>query len=189
MKKFLVGITVLLFGVVAVLNLAFAALSPLGTTWSSDDTREVNNATPGTQKAFLGTYAQGPIGTVGATTYASGENSNASLNSCSAGSGVFSTPTTTVFLKTTGALTGESYCLGNAVIPGSIESGNPIPAYNQRLTIVLTTDGGKDFYITPRTKTGFTSVQLNDANDSVTLKYINATVGWIIEGNNGVTVN
>lgn len=183
MKKVMLSIAVFLVGVFAVSNMAFAALSALGTTWSGDDTREVNLATPGTQKAFLGTYSQGPVGTLGATTYASGGNGN-SEGKCSAGTGIFTTPTTTVFLKTTGALTGESYCLGNAVVPGSI-----VDAPNQRLTIVLVTDGGKDFYVTPATKTGFTNVQLNDATDSVTLRYINSTVGWTIEGNAGATIN
>ncbi len=186
MKKFLGGISVFFATILLVLCQSFpahAALSALGTTWTGDDTYEVNNATPGTSKAFLGTYAQGPLGTVAATTFASNVNGNPT-GKCLTGAGTFTTPTTTVFLKTTGANFNESYCLGNAVIPGSTT-----PAYNQRLTIVLVTDGGKDFRITPLTKTGFTDVQLDDAKDSVTLRYIDATVGWTVEGNAGAVIN
>lgn len=184
MKRFFIGITVLLFGVVLSLNVAFAALSPLGTTWSADDTREVNKATPGTDKAFLGTYSQGPVGTVGSTTYASGENLNTTGKCVNGSSSSFTTPTTTAFFKTTGALTGESYCLGDAVIPGTTT-----PAYNQRLTITLVTDGGKDFVVTPATKTGFSNIVLDDAKDSVTLRYIDHSKGWQVEGNAGATIN
>lgn len=183
MRKFLLGITVLLVGIFASLNVSHAANSAVGTTWTNDDVREVNTATPGTQKAFLGTRLQGPT-TTGATTYAASDNLNSAGKCVNGVSSSFATPTTTVFLKTTGALTGESYCLGDAVIPGTTT-----PAYNQRLTIVLTTDGGKDFVITPSTKTGFSNVVLDDAKDSITLRYINATVGWTIEGNAGATIN
>lgn len=177
MKKLLLGI---LFGIVLLFNQpAHAALSALGTTWGSDDVTEVNRATPGTSKTFLGTRLQGPTKT-GSTTYASGDNGNP-VGPCA---GDFTTPTTTVFFKTTGATTGESYCLGDAVIPNSTT-----PAYNTQLTIVLVTDGGRDFNVTPATKTGFNFVTLNDANDSVTLKYINETSGYVIEGNNGATIN
>lgn len=157
-----------LFAVVGMLiaSNSFAALAVVSETWTSDDVREVNNATPGTSKTFLGTRLRGVLFT-GSTTYASGDNGNPST---------YATPTTTVFLKTTGAAIGESYLLGNGT-------------YNQRLTAVLVTDGGKDFYITPLTKSGFTNAQLNDAKDTVTLKYINDTVGWVIEGNNGATIN
>ncbi len=183
MKKFLVGITVLLFGIVLVVNYAFAALSPLGTTWSADDTREVNRATPGTDKAFLGTYAQGPVGTMGATTY------SATNAGCPALAGGVATPTTTAFLVTSGSGGGQCYRLGAAVIPGTSTNAVPTPAFNQELTITLVTDGGKDFVVTPVTKTGFTDVTFNDAKDSATLKYIDTTTGWVVTGNNGATVN
>lgn len=177
MKKFFALIAVFIVGMVAVVNMAFAALSPIGTTWTSDNTYEINNATPGTSKSFLGDYLQGPV-TVGATTY------TATSAGCPAAAGGNTTPTTTAFLVTSGAAGGQCYRLGDAVIPGTTR-----PAYNQLLTATLVTDGGKDFVITPATKTGFTNVTLDDAKDSVTLKYINATVGWVIEGNNGATIN
>ncbi len=190
MKKFLVGISVFLSIVMVVLFQAFpahAANSAVGVTWTADDVREVNTATPGTQKAFLGTRLQG-LTTTGATTLAAGDNLNAS-GKCVTGTAGFATPTTTVFLKTTGGSTGESYCLGNAVIPGTSTNTTPTPGYNQRLTVVLVTDGGKDFVITPLTKTGFSNIVMDDAKDSVTLRYINDTVGWTIEGNAGATIN
>lgn len=171
MKRFLIGFTVLMFGVVLCLNVSFAALSAVDATMGDDDVHEVNNATPGLSKTFLGTRLKGPT-TTGSTTYAAGANGNPVI----AQGGSYATPTTTVFLKTTGASTGESYLLGNGT-------------YNQRLTAILITDGGRDFTITPQTTSGFTSVKLDDAKDSVTLKYINSTVGWVVEGNNGATIN
>lgn len=178
MKKFLIGIVLLLGFIVT--DQAFAANSVVGTTWTADDVYEVNNATPGTSKTFLGTRLYGPL-VQGSTTYASGDNGNPSGGTCSDD---YTTPTTTAFLKSTGASDGESYCLGDAVKPGTTD-----PAYNQRLTIVLTTDGGKNFNVTPNTKSGFNFVTLDDANDSVTLRYINATAGWVIDGNAGATIN
>lgn len=171
-KKFFIGIAVWMFLALGFLNVSFAANSAVGTSPSDDDVREINNATPGTSKTFLGTRLKGPM-TTGETTYASGDNGNA-VGHCAAGTAGFATPTTVVFFKTSGAATGESYCLGNGT-------------YNQTLTAVLVTDGGKDFVITPLTKTGFTSVTLDDAKDTVTLKW--SGTHWYISGNNGATVN
>ena len=51
----------------------------------------------------------------------------------------------------------------------------------QMLTIVLDVDGGGNSVITPATKTGYASVTLTDAGDSVSMIYT-ATRGWIITG-------
>lgn len=176
MKRFSLSIAVL-FGLMLSSLPAYAALSVVGDSPGVDDVREINNMTPGSSKTFLGTRLRGNL-TTGATTYASGENLTTIANCTGSGAtaGSFATPTTTAFLKTTGAATGETYCLGDGV-------------YNQRLTVVLMTDGGKDFVITPKTKSGFTNATVNDAKDTVTLRYINDTAGWTIEGNNGATIN
>jgi hypothetical protein len=153
--------------------IAWGALADVDTSIGEDDVREINNATPGTSKTFLGTRLRGPL-VQGATTYAAGDNGNPT-GKCVSGASTFQTPTTTVFLKTTGAATGESYCLGNGQV-------------GQQLTVVLATDGGKDFTVTPLTKSGFTDVLLSDVSDSVTMKYINSTVGWVVIGNAGATI-
>lgn len=170
MKRFI--LVAIMFGLIGT---AHAALAPVTSSIGADDVYEINNATPGTSKTFLGTRLYG-IMQQGATTYAAGDNGNPA-GKCVSGTAGFTTPTTTVFKKTTGAAVGESYCLGDGL------------ASNQRLTIVLATDGGTNFYVTPLTKTGFTSVQLDDAKDSVTLKYIDSSIGWVIDGNNGATIN
>lgn len=167
MKKFILGLA-LVFGLLFAQN-SFAALAAVDVSLGDQDVNEINRMNPNASKTFLGDRLKGPL-TTGATTYGSTDN----INTASAGN--YATPTTTVFLKTTGASVGTSYWLGNGT-------------YNQRLTAILVTDGGQDFLITPQTKTGFTSVQLNDAKDTVTLRYINDTVGWTIEGNNGTTIN
>lgn len=166
------NLKMILFFVVAVALLCspvcWGGLVDVDTSPGADDVYEINNATPGTSKTFLGTRLRGPLAQ-GSTTYASGDNGNPTVAQ-------YVTPTTTVFLKTTGATDGETYRLGNAY-----------PGY--RLTIVLVTDGGKNFTVTPSTKSGFTNVQLDDAKDSCTLKYINSTVGYIVDGNAGCTIN
>lgn len=150
---------------------ASAELAAVGTSIGAEDELELNNATPGTSKTFLGTRLRGPL-TQGSTTYASGDNGNP-VGTCPDD---YATPTTTVFLKTTGATTGESYCLGDGQV-------------GQTLTVVLVTDGGRNFTVTPKTKTGFIDVQLDDAKDSVTMKFIHSTSGWVITGNAGATIN
>lgn len=52
----------------------------------------------------------------------------------------------------------------------------------QVLTVSLVTDGGGDGTLTPSTSTGWATVVFADAGDTVTLEYIDDTVGWIILG-------
>jgi hypothetical protein len=52
----------------------------------------------------------------------------------------------------------------------------------QKLTISLVTDGGGTGTLTPTTKSGFVSIAFADAGDTVTLEYVDDTVGWIIVG-------
>jgi hypothetical protein len=74
--------------------------------------------------------------------------------------------------KTTGG-TGEALTLANGSFLG------------QELTIRLVTDGGGAGTLTPTTKSGFTSVVLDDAGEFVTLEW--TTSGWIITGLGGLT--
>ncbi len=55
----------------------------------------------------------------------------------------------------------------------------------QVITLNLTTDGG-DGTLTPATSTGWATIVFADAGDTMTLKYIDDTVGWIITGGTGV---
>jgi hypothetical protein len=52
----------------------------------------------------------------------------------------------------------------------------------QFLTVELTTDGGGDGTLTPTTKTGFAAIVFADAGDTVTLRFVDGTVGWILVG-------
>lgn len=52
----------------------------------------------------------------------------------------------------------------------------------QVLTVSLVTDGGGAGTLTPSTSTGWATVVFADAGDTVTLEYIDDTVGWIILG-------
>ena len=80
--------------------------------------------------------------------------------------------TASVVVKTTGA-DAEALTLADG-------------AAGQVLTIVLGTDGGGDGTLTPTTMTGFATIVLADAGDTVTLMFVDDTVGWIIVGAAGV---
>lgn len=75
--------------------------------------------------------------------------------------------------KTTGA-DGEALTLANGTI-------------GQKLIIQLGTDGGGDGTLTPATCTGFATIVFADAGDTAILRYVNDTIGWIIEGYYGVS--
>ena len=75
----------------------------------------------------------------------------------------------------------------------SISIGNGTPG--QMITIVLTGATGGTLYITDDkvipttvTKTGWDDIAMNAALDSVTLLYVDDTIGWIFVGGNSVTV-
>lgn len=63
----------------------------------------------------------------------------------------------------------------------TIADGTP----EQVITITLAVSGGIGT-ITPATASGFTSVDLVDAGDSVTMRFVDATIGWVIVGGSGI---
>lgn len=65
----------------------------------------------------------------------------------------------------------------------TLADGNP----GQLLTITLGTDGGGNGTLTPSTATGFASIVFADAGDTVTLQYVDDTVGWVLVGAWGAT--
>ena len=85
---------------------------------------------------------------------------------------------------------------GTGVISRSIALADGVPG--QILTIMLTastgtftlyiTDDGIASTVFTMTKTGWDDIALGTALDSVTLLYVDDTVGWIIIGGNGHTV-
>ena len=75
-----------------------------------------------------------------------------------------------VVLKTTGGV--EALTLANG------EDG-------QLLKIILDVDGGNGT-LTPTTKTGFSTIVFGDAKDQVTLLYMDATIGWVIQEASGL---
>jgi hypothetical protein len=142
---------------------AFADNAAITASWTADDVREVNDATPGTSKAFLGTRLEGVL-----------KKETSTLSGV--GHVDIDTDDTAVFI-TTSATAG----LADPSLADSVAG--------HELTLVLVTDGGKDFIVSPTTKKGFASLTLDDANDSCTIKYTNDTDGWIVVGNAGCTIN
>ena len=170
-KFVLLVIGLLAVGSLVAVPFVRAELATVENSIGADDVYEINNATPGTSKTFLGTRLRGPLAQ-GTTTSAALAVGNGNTNTG------YSTPTTTAFIKTSGTAGqgGEALRLGNSY-PG------------HELSFVLVTDGGANFYVTPATKTGFTNIQMDDARDGATLKYIDDTTGWILHGNFAATIN
>lgn len=81
--------------------------------------------------------------------------------------------THTYVAKTTGA-DAEALTLADGTTPG------------QKLIIQLTVDGGGTGTLTPATATGFATVAFADAGDAAVLRWVNSTVGWILESYYGV---
>jgi hypothetical protein len=170
-KKFLTVLALVAFAVIG--SKAYAELAVVTASPGVQDEYEINNMTPGSAKTFLGTRLKGPLQT--GTTTRTGATT-ACANGAKTVNAVSTTLTTTAYSLTTGSDCGESISLENGF-------------QNQEVTFVLTTDGGKNFRITPVTKTGFTNIELDDVRDSATVKYIDDTTGWVIKGNNGATIN
>lgn len=163
MRKFLKGFAVVLLSLAAVATLAWAT-ADISATMGDGDIYEINNATPGLRKVSLGTRLRGLL--VKASTAIANTTHNTT---------VATADITASFVIVTPSAWGQGLTLGNGYD-------------GQLVTFVLTTDGGKDMVITPTTKTGYSTITLNDANDSITLRYVNSTVGWVVAGNSGATV-
>lgn len=140
--------------------------SVLTETYNTTSVYKLNQATPGTTETQLGTRLQGPLATGTQTdtegTYAA-DNTSAE------------TITETFVDITTGANWGSSTGLADGYV-------------GQEITFTLTTDGGQNHKITPVTKTGFTDITLNDAGDSVTMKFYR-TKGWVVTGGDGYNID
>ena len=63
----------------------------------------------------------------------------------------------------------------------TLADGSP----GQELVINLVSDGG-DGTLTPVSSTGWATVVFADAGDQITVRYINATIGWLLIGAKGV---
>lgn len=70
---------------------------------------------------------------------------------------------------------------------GTLANGEP----GQILSIYITSlsGGSRTYTVTPTTKTGFTSIAFNAVADQATLLYVDDTSGWVIIGQNSLTIN
>ena len=148
---------------------AFAeTVSAITETFNTTSVYKVNEATPGLREVSLGTRLQGPLATGSQTdtegTYATDNDTTGE------------TITETHVHITTGANWGSSTTLADGYT-------------NQEITFTLVTDGGQDHKLSPSTKTGFTDLAVNDAGDSVKLKFINSTIGWTVSGGEGYNID
>lgn len=95
-----------------------------------------------------------------------------SLSTTSAADSLAIPVTHPVVVKTTGA---DAEAL-------TLADGSP----GQVLVITLGTDGGGDGTLTPATATGWATIVFADAGDTVSLCFVDSTVGWVILGTAGV---
>ena len=144
---------------------AFAALSAVDESFNSSDVDEINRSGPAFTKTKLGTRLRGTLAR-DVSNYTSSDSGAQTLDCTDA----------VIYFDTNAAqgTNDPTFCDGQ---PG------------QQITFVLVTDNGNTIDITPDTKTGFTSITMSDAKDSCTLRYQDDTVGWVVAGNNGCTIN
>lgn len=155
----LVALVALVFAIPVVMADVAAYTSSLGTI----DVYKINEATPGLREVRLGERLEGPL---------KKETSDVTTD----GAMDLDVDDRVVFFTTTAVQGTNDPSLANSV-PG------------HQMTFVLETDAGWAVDITPLTKTGFTSVTLQDAKDSCTIEYANDTDGWFLVSNNGCTIN
>ena len=166
MKKginILVAIFVAVMLIVAITPISFADIATITQSFGTEDAQEINQALYSNEVTNLGTRLEGPLKRE-TSTYTTGGAKDFDVDDA-------------VILFTTDGVSGTN--------DPSLANGKP----GQLMTFVLSTDGGTNVDITPLTKTGFTSITLSDANDSCTIRYQDDTVGWVVAGNSGCTIN
>ena len=91
--------------------------------------------------------------------------------------------------KTTKDATDAALPITHAIVEGTSDADSAWTIANgaegQILTVVIVTDGGSCI-ITPATKTGWATAVLDDDGDTLSLLYVDDTVGWVILGMIGI---
>jgi hypothetical protein len=87
--------------------------------------------------------------------------------------------------KTTKDATNAAIPLTHSIVEGTSGAASAWSLANgksgQILTVVIVSDGG-EATITPTTATGWTAAVLTDDIDSITVQYVDNTVGWVVLG-------
>jgi hypothetical protein len=147
----------------AISSVAFAAVGykVAGTDTGAITTLDIYGGVSNFDGSSLQLSIAGPAINGGTTTLVSGVHAIPVINSV-------------VSLPADNGNAGQVYTLANGSFRGQI------------LTIVKAArTGSETAVITPTTKTGFTTITIDAANDSVTLLYIDSTIGWIQLGGYG----
>lgn len=140
--------------------------------WDVSAAKAVTTSTAGDPEIGVCVVAAASGATTGAVLLGASAKAARSSGTVAVAGGTLAIPVTHRYVaKTTGGV--EALTLADG-IPG------------QDLTISLVTDGG-DGTLTPTTASGWASVTLADAGDTVSLHYVDDTVGWIITGAHGAT--
>ena len=177
MKKIITGI---LFVILCFVNTSYANLT-------NNEIVELNNATPGTFKAKLGTVLAAEQASIDVNT------SNVSTNSTNITTAQNTADTalgridnvTLKFLTTndTSICTITSLAYVRKYV-GTGNEGMTLGAGDtlQILTFALAVGGGGQFSITPDTSSGFDQINFTAAGDNATLRYVGSSIGWTLIG-------
>lgn len=121
---------------------------------TQDEVRELNEATPGTNKVGLGTLLDGVLSTT-VRELATFDNS-------------FTVAGTGYVRKFT-----DSTNAGTSLGAGTV---------GQVITFALMSTGGGSYVITPDTSSTFSSILLGSRGQGISLKYFGLPIGWIVLG-------
>jgi len=128
----------------------------------------------------------------GASTFANGEKANLPFSTNLFGTGTYNASVTVVTQVNSSTHTIGSVNYRTMIIPlGTISRTLTLPdgTAGQLLTIIIENSYDKaTVTLTATTKYGWSSATLDSVNDTITLLFIDSTYGWIVIGDNGVTV-
>lgn len=175
MKNYFRSIALCLF-VLMFASSAFASIGTKENGSSANQVSDINFVSPtGTTSPVAAGQATIPV--LDSTLFAAGIANGGATSMASNTSAV---PVTYAFVR-------KAIANDSAFDAGTMADGKP----GQLLTLYITTlsGGSRTYTLTPATKTGFTSVAFNAVADSATFLFVDSTTGWVIVGQNSVTIN
>jgi len=178
MKRILLFLSLI---VLCVCRVSFANIS-------ANDILELNNATPGTFKAELGTVIdaeQTRITTNLSTNTTQTTNITTATNTADTAFGRIDNITLKFLTTDDTSITNTSDLAYIRKYTATQNEGINLAAGDvlQIVTFALAfSDGGGDFAITPDTSSGFDQVNLTYAGSNVTLRYVDESIGWTLIG-------
>ena|SRR3990167_8818923 len=128
----------------------------------------------------------------GTSTFTNGEKANIPISTNILATGVYNANVTTVTHINIATKTLGSVNYKLMIIPmGTVTRTLTLPngTAGQTLTILIQNSSAPaTVTLTATTKTGWDTATLDSPNDTITLLFIDTTYGWVVVGENGVTI-